>query len=75
MPVVAPGTHDTASAVAGTPLAPGWAYISSGTSGTWSLVGVERREPLLTEEARRAGLTNEAGVFGSARLLTNVMGL
>lgn len=72
MPVVAPGTHDTASAVAGTPLAPGWAYISS---GTWSLVGVERREPLLTEDARRAGLTNEAGVFGSVRLLTNVTGL
>ena len=70
--VVAPGTHDTASAVAGTPLAPGWAYISS---GTWSLVGVEREEPLLTAEASRAGLTNEAGVFGSVRLLTNVMGL
>ena len=72
MAVVAPGTHDTASAVAGTPLAPGWAYISS---GTWSLVGVEREEPLLTAEASRAGLTNEAGVFGSVRLLTNVMGL
>jgi len=72
MAVVAPGTHDTASAVAGTPLAPGWAYISS---GTWSLVGVEREEPLLTAEASRAGLTNEAGVFGSVHLLTNVMGL
>ncbi|HEY3381789.1 MAG TPA: rhamnulokinase family protein [Vicinamibacterales bacterium] len=70
--VVAPGTHDTASAVAGTPLAPGWAYISS---GTWSLVGVERDAPLLTAEASEAGLTNEAGVFGSVRLLTNVMGL
>ncbi|MGE5198382.1 MAG: FGGY family carbohydrate kinase, partial [Rhodospirillaceae bacterium] len=43
--IVAPGTHDTASAVAGTPLEPGWAYISS---GTWSLVGVERAEPLLS---------------------------
>jgi rhamnulokinase len=70
--VVAPGTHDTASAVAGTPLAPGWAYISS---GTWSLVGVERSEPLLSPEASRAGLTNETGVFGTVRLLTNVMGL
>jgi rhamnulokinase len=70
--VVAPGTHDTASAVAGAPLAPGWAYISS---GTWSLVGVERSTPVLTEDAARAGLTNEAGVFGSIRLLTNVMGL
>ena len=70
--VVAPGTHDTASAVAGTPLSPGWAFISS---GTWSLVGVERREPLLSEAAARASLTNEAGVFGSVRLLANVMGL
>ncbi len=72
MRVVAPGTHDTASAVAGTPLAPGWAYVSS---GTWSLVGVERSEPLLSAEACQASLTNEAGVFGTVRLLTNVMGL
>ena len=70
--VVAPGTHDTASAVAGTPLKPGWAYISS---GTWSLVGVERDTPLVTPEALAAGFTNEAGVFGTTRLLTNVMGL
>ena len=70
--VVAPGTHDTASAVAGTPLAPGWAFISS---GTWSLVGVERDEPLLSEAAARANLTNESGVFGSVHLLANVMGL
>jgi rhamnulokinase len=70
--VIAPGTHDTASAVAGTPLAPGWAYISS---GTWSLVGVERRDPLLSVEAMYAGLTNESGVDRSVRVLTNVMGL
>jgi rhamnulokinase len=70
--VVAPGTHDTASAVAGTPLAPGWAYVSS---GTWSLVGVERPTALLSMDAARAGLTNEAGVVARVRLLTNVMGL
>jgi rhamnulokinase len=70
--VVAPATHDTASAVAGTPLEAGWAYISS---GTWSLVGVERRDPLLSDEAMRAGLTNEIGVGRTIRLLTNVMGL
>jgi rhamnulokinase len=70
--VVAPGTHDTASAVAGTPLAPGWAYVSS---GTWSLVGVEREAPLLSAEAAKARLTNEAGVLGRVRLLANVMGL
>ena len=72
MTVVAPGTHDTASAVAGTPLEPGWAYISS---GTWSLVGVECDEPLLSGNVERTDLTNEAGVFGNVRLLTNVMGL
>ena len=72
IPVVAPGTHDTASAVAGTPLAQDWAYISS---GTWSLVGVERPTALRTPTAARAGLTNEAGVAGNVRLLTNVMGL
>ncbi|MFO7691505.1 MAG: rhamnulokinase family protein [Vicinamibacterales bacterium] len=72
VPVVAPGTHDTASAVAGTPLGPGWAYISS---GTWSLVGIERDEPLLSADALREGFTNEAGVGGTVRLLTNVMGL
>ena len=70
--VVAPGTHDTASAVAGTPLARGWAFVSS---GTWSLVGVERDTPILSDAAARANLTNESGVFGRVRLLTNVMGL
>jgi rhamnulokinase len=58
--------------VAGTPLESGWAYISS---GTWSLVGVERRSPLLTDGAMQAGLTNELGVGRTVRLLTNVMGL
>jgi rhamnulokinase len=70
--VVAPATHDTASAVVGTPLKPGWAYISS---GTWSLVGVERREPILTAEAAAANFTNEGGAAGTVRFLRNVMGL
>ena len=70
--VVAPGTHDTASAVAGAPLEEGWAYISS---GTWSLVGVERERPLLSAEAARANFTNEGGVQGTVRFLKNVMGL
>ena len=72
--VVAVGSHDTASAVAGTPLVPGEraAYISS---GTWSLVGVELDAPVLTEAARLANFTNEGGVDGTIRFLTNVMGL
>lgn len=71
--VIAPAGHDTGSAVAGTPLqTPGAAYISS---GTWSLAGVEVPDPVVTGAARRANLTNEAGVFGTTRLLRNVMGL
>ena len=70
--VVAPATHDTGSAVAGTPLRNGWAYISS---GTWSLVGVERKEVLINEEVARHNFTNEGGAFGTIRFLKNVMGL
>jgi len=70
--VVAPATHDTGSAVAGTPLLPGWAFLSS---GTWSLLGVERASPLLGEEVARANFTNEGGAFGTVRFLKNVMGL
>ncbi|HEV2764729.1 MAG TPA: rhamnulokinase family protein [Pyrinomonadaceae bacterium] len=70
--VVAPATHDTGSAVAGAPLAEGWAYISS---GTWSLVGVERRGALINAEVARHNFTNEGGAFGTVRFLKNVMGL
>jgi rhamnulokinase len=51
--VLACATHDTASAIAGTPLEPGWAYVSS---GTWSLVGVERTTPLVNARAAEAPL-------------------
>ncbi len=72
-PVIAVGSHDTASAVVGVPMGgSAAAYISS---GTWSLVGLELPQPILTEEARRADFTNEAGVDGTVRLLKNVMGL
>ena len=72
--VVAVGSHDTASAVAAVPAAPGtsFAYISS---GTWSLVGVELDEPVLSDEARRANFTNEGGVDATIRFLRNVAGL
>jgi sugar (pentulose or hexulose) kinase len=73
VPVVAVGSHDTASAVVGVPAEPGrFAYISS---GTWSLVGLELDRPVLTEEARLADFTNELGVDGTIRFLKNVMGL
>jgi rhamnulokinase len=70
--VVAPATHDTGSAVAGTPLEEGWAYISS---GTWSLVGVERAAPIINTEVAGHNFSNEGGAFGTTRLLKNVMGL
>lgn len=71
--IVAPGSHDTASAVAAVPASKGsWAYLSS---GTWSLIGVELPAPILTEPARRAGFTNERGVSNTIRFLRNVVGL
>ena len=71
--VAVPGTHDTASAVAAVPFRdPRAAYISA---GTWSLVGVELAEPLITDDAFAANLTNEGGVGGTTRLLRNVDGL
>ena len=70
--VVVPATHDTGSAVVGAPLEDGWAYISS---GTWSLVGIERSAPLLDPEVARHNFSNEGGAFGTTRLLKNVMGL
>jgi rhamnulokinase len=72
-PVIAPGSHDTASAVVAVPgLDQHSAYISS---GTWSLVGVETAEPIITERSLALNFTNEGGVSGTIRLLKNVMGL
>ncbi|EGD40322.1 rhamnulokinase [Nocardioidaceae bacterium Broad-1] len=73
VPVVAVGSHDTASAVVAVPAETReFAYISS---GTWSLVGLELDRPVLTEQARLADFTNEVGVDGTIRFLKNVMGL
>jgi rhamnulokinase len=73
LPLIAVGSHDTASAVAGVPAeAPGFAYISS---GTWSLAGVELDAPVLTPASRAANFTNETGIDGTIRYLRNVMGL
>jgi rhamnulokinase len=73
LPVIAVGSHDTASAVVGVPAAGrDFAYISC---GTWSLVGVELDRPVLTEASRAANFANETGVDGTIRYLRNVMGL
>jgi rhamnulokinase len=74
--VVAPPTHDTASAVAGVPTAntgtPDWAYISS---GTWSLMGAEVGKAALSPRTLEFNMTNEGGVDGTYRLLKNIMGM
>ena len=72
--VIAPATHDTASAIAATPVSTSgnWGYISS---GTWSLVGAELQQPVMTADALHANFTNEGGVFGTTRFLKNVMGM
>ena len=71
--VVAPASHDTASAVAATPLSDENAvYISS---GTWSLVGMEIREPIITDKSLAFNFTNEGGVYGTFRFLRNVTGM
>jgi rhamnulokinase len=72
--VIASCAHDTAAAVAAVPARGDrqWAFISS---GTWSLVGVERAAPVLTDAARDAGFTNEAGLDGTVRFLKNRAGM
>lgn len=70
--VVASAGHDTACAVAGLPMTESGLWLSS---GTWSIIGVEISEPVTTGEAFDFGLSNEAGVEGSTRLLQNVAGM
>jgi rhamnulokinase len=72
-PVYSVAGHDTASAFAAAPVSDPHAAVLS--SGTWSLLGLELPEPVLTDAAREANLTNERGVDGTIRLLKNVMGL
>jgi rhamnulokinase len=73
--VIAVGSHDTASAVAAVPAddARGdWLYLSS---GTWSLLGAEVDQPVLTPKAAEYNVTNEGGIGGKIRLLKNIAGL
>jgi rhamnulokinase len=73
IPVIAVAGHDTASAVASVPaMNPDFAYLSS---GTWSLMGVETKGPVITEETESLNFTNEGGVDGTIRLLKNICGM
>jgi rhamnulokinase len=71
--VIAPACHDTASAVAAVPASgENWAYLSS---GTWSLLGIESPEPIISEASLQRNFTNEGGFGGTIRFLRNNMGL
>jgi rhamnulokinase len=73
IPVVAVGSHDTASAVAAVPaLTENFIYLSS---GTWSLMGMEMPNPVITPASLECNVTNEGGVYGTIRLLKNIMGM
>lgn len=73
IPVVASASHDTASAVAGIPMeGPDPLWLSS---GTWSIMGLERREPIRSPEAFAARCCNELGADGTVRFLKNISGL
>ncbi len=73
VPVVSVASHDTGSAIAAIPAeGEDWAYISS---GTWSLMGVEGKVPLISHKTRNFNITNEGGVNKTYRVLKNIMGL
>lgn len=71
--IITVATHDTASAVVGTPgSGDHWAFLSS---GTWSLLGMELNVPEVSQEAFKENYTNEWGAYGTYRFLKNIMGL
>lgn len=73
IPVVAVAGHDTASAVASVPAEDKcFAYLSS---GTWSLMGIEVKEPIINEKTYDLNFTNEGGVDGTIRFLKNICGM
>lgn len=73
VPIIAVGSHDTASAVAAVPAADEhFAYLSC---GTWSLLGVESPVPIITPESLAGNFTNEGGLDGTTRFLKNITGL
>src|SRR5574344_584657 len=71
--VVAIAAHDTASAVAAVPAKDAeYAYLSC---GTWSLMGIESPNPIITDESYKQNFTNEGGIDGTTRFLKNICGM
>jgi rhamnulokinase len=72
-PVIAVAGHDTASAIAAVPAKDkNFAYLSS---GTWSLMGIEVQEPIISEQSFELNFTNEGGIEGTTRFLKNITGM
>jgi rhamnulokinase len=71
--VIAPASHDTASAVVGVPAEGSEPVFLS--SGTWSLMGRELARPVISEASYQATFSNEGGVFGTTRFLKNIAGM
>ena len=74
IPVIAVGSHDTASAVASVPVTEDYRYAYIST-GTWALMGSELDAPNVTDDTFRYNFTNEGGVCDKIRFLKNIMGL
>lgn len=73
IPVVAVAGHDTASAIAAIPeVDEQFAYLSS---GTWSLIGIEVKDPIINERSFELNYTNEGGIEGTTRFLKNITGM
>jgi rhamnulokinase len=73
IPIIAPACHDTGSAVVAVPAEKeNFSWLSS---GTWSILGTEVRQPVLSEKSLAYNFTNEGGIFGTWRLSKNIMGL
>ncbi len=73
--VIAPGSHDTASAVAGVPFGSDTSPKAFLSSGTWSLMGLELARPIISAQSLHDGFSNEAGIEGTTRFLKNIGGL
>jgi sugar (pentulose or hexulose) kinase len=75
IPVIAPCTHDTASAIAGIPVKntdSNWAYISI---GTWCTTGIEKSELILSDDVLGTEFFNQGGAEGSNLFVKDINGL
>ena len=73
VPVIAVAGHDTGSAVAAVPAKDKhFAYLSS---GTWSLMGIETQDAIISDRSYELNFTNEGGIEGTTRFLKNICGM